>query len=282
MTLHEAMKEVLVDAGRPLNTIDIAGRIKTLVLYRKRDGSPIQPNQVRARARKYPQLFSQVAGAISLARWGYSQQAAPIAPTPCNDALEPASAVRPSQSPFDSTELAEALLEPSAFRPPGNIDLEVPNRPGLYAIRVRDKSALPHPFGAHAEKRGHDLLYLGLASKSLSRRLLHQELRPRGHGTFFRSIGAILGYRPLAGSLVGKGNIRNYRFTPPDNQAIIDWINANLLANWVEFSGAHAVEESALIREHLPLLNLQDNPVALPELSVLRAECARIANLSAA
>lgn len=112
----------------------------------------------------------------------------------------------------------------------------------------------------------------------MSIRFLSQELRARGHGTFFRSIGAVLGYRPLAGSLIGKGNIRNYKFAPEDNRAIIDWINTNLLANWVEFSGAHEVEELALIKEHFPLLNLQGNPAALPELSTLRAECVRIAN----
>lgn len=112
----------------------------------------------------------------------------------------------------------------------------------------------------------------------MRRRFLGQELRARGHGTFFRSIGAVLGYRPLAGSLIGKGNVRNYTFTPNDNRAIIEWINANLLANWIDFSGAHAVEESALIRKHLPLLNLQGNPARLTELTELRAECVRIAN----
>lgn len=146
---------------------------------------------------------------------------------------------------------------------------------------MRDTSALPEPFKTHSEKRGHDLIYLGIATESLRCRFRDQELRARGHGTFFRSVGAVLGYRPPAGSLAGKSNTRNYRFAPTDAQAIIGWINANLLVNWVEFSGAHAAEESALIGKHLPLLNLQRNPAALPELSALRAECVRIANATA-
>lgn len=281
MTLHDAMGKVLFDAGRPLKAGELAEQIKTLDLYRKRDGSSLQPDQVRARARKYPHLFTQAAGAIALTSWGDRERVEPAAPTPRNDAPVPRPGAGPGRSPISSARLAAALLERSAFKPAGAIDSEVPNRPGLYAIHVSDTGALPQPFLSHAEKRGHDLIYLGIARQSLSRRLLGQELRARGHGTFFRSVGALLGYRPPIGSLVGQGNTKNYTFAPEDNQSIIDWINTNLLVNWMEFSGAHAVEESSLIREHLPLLNLQGNPAALPELSALRAECVRIANLSA-
>lgn len=172
----------------------------------------------------------------------------------------------------------ERLLKGSEFRPAGTIDLEVPDRPGLYAIRVRDRAALPAPFNIISESRDTDLLYIGIAATSLKRRFLAQELRGRGHGTLFRSIGAMLGYRPPTGSLIGKGNMRNYKFTPSDSQEIIGWIDSNLIVNWIEFSGAHAVEESELIKTNLPLLNLQGNPVRLGELSALRAECVRIAN----
>ncbi|GAA4525632.1 hypothetical protein GCM10023160_18850 [Brachybacterium paraconglomeratum] len=279
MTLHEAMEKVLVDAGRPLKSSELAEQIKTLDLYRKRDGSPLQQDQVRARARKYPHLFAQAAGAIALASWRDWEQVVPAEPSPLSDAPVPRPAAGTDQSPIKSPGLAAALLEPSAFRSAGTIDLEVPVRPGLYAIRVRDRDALPEPFKGHSELRGHDLLYIGVAGQSLNRRLLGQELRAQGHGTLFRSLGALLGYRPRAGSLVDKGNTKNYQFAPDDSQAIIEWINANLLVNWVEFSGAYRVEETALIKTHLPLLNLQGNPAAIPELSALRAECVRIANV---
>lgn len=277
MTLHDAMVKLLLDARQPLNARDLSEQINTSAIYRKRDGSPVQPDQVRARARKYPHLFTQATGEIGLASWGDGHQVRSTSPSPQREqTLGPIA--HPSSFPTGSSKLAAALLNPPAFRPAGTIDLMVPNRPGLYAIRVRDTNALPEPFKSRAAGRGHDLLYIGIARQSLSIRFLSQELRARGHGTFFRSLGAILGYRPLTGSLIGKGNIRNYRFAPEANRAIINWINANLLANWVEFSGAHSAEEAALIREHLPLLNLQGNPAALPELSDLRAECVRIAN----
>lgn len=188
----------------------------------------------------------------------------------------------PTFSSLESFDLDAVLLDPTGFRLAEAIDPEVPDRPGIYAIRVHDKSALPEPFRSISEGRGHDLLYLGIARKSLRRRFLGQELRARGHGTFFRSLGAILGYRPLAGSLIGKRNPRNYTFPAAHNGEIIEWINENLLVNWVEYSGAHAMEESILISEQLPLLNLKGNPAALAELSLLRAECIRIANSASA
>lgn len=277
MTLHDAIEKLLLGAGRPLSARDLSGQINTLGLYRKRDGSPVQPDQVRARAQKYPRLFSRATGAIGLTCWGDGQQVRSTSPSPQGEQALQASTDSRS-APTRASELATALLDLPAFKPAGQIDHAVPNLPGLYAIRVRDTNVLPEPFRSHIERRGHDLLYIGIARQSLSIRFLDQELRARGHGTFFRSIGAVLGYRPLAGSLIDKINHKNYKFTPTDNQAIVYWINANLLANWVEFSGAHAAEESALIREHLPLLNLQGNPAALPELSALRAECVRIAN----
>lgn len=281
MTLHDAMEKILVDAGRPLKASDLAEQIKTLDLYRKSDGSPLQPDQVRARARRCPHLFIHAAGVIGLVRWGDWEQVEPAEPRLLIDAPVPRPEAGPDQSPNGSAGLAAALLEPSAFRSAGTIGLEVPDRPGLYAIRVRDRDSLPEPFRSHSELRGHDLLYNGIATGSLSRRLLDQELHACGHGTFFRSLGAILGYRPPAGSLVDKGNARNFQFALQDRQAIIEWINVNLLVSWTEFSGAHAVEETALIREHLPLLNLKDNPVALPELYALRAQCVRIAKRAA-
>lgn len=275
------MEKVLLDAGGPLKASDLAEKINARGLYQMRDGSPVQPDQVRAWARRYPHLFTREAAATGIVQLRDWQQVQPAAPKALNDASVPPVAVRPIQSFAEPSELAAALLEQAAFSPAGAIDLVVPNRPGLYAIRVRDTGSLPQPFRSYSEKRRQDLLYIGLATTSLSRRFLGQELRARGHGTLFRSIGALLGYRPPAGSLHGKSNTGNYRFAPADNQAIIDWINANLLANWVETSDDLTAQETALIRGHRPLLNLQRNPAALPELSSLRAECVRIANLVA-
>ena len=126
--------------------------------------------------------------------------------------------------------------------------------------------------------RNHNIIYIGIASQSLSKRFLNQELRAKGHGTFFRSIGAILGYKPAKGSLSTKANKRNYTFPAKDKQTIIEWVNSNLIINWVVFNGDFETIETDLIQRHLPLLNLAKNPLPLKQLSDLRAECVGIAN----
>lgn len=113
--------------------------------------------------------------------------------------------------------------------------------------------------------------------QTLKNRFLGNELRGRGHGTFFRSLGAVLGFRPPMGSLIGKGNQRNYRFSAADSAAIVDWINENLEVSWVASDvGVHAAEVT-LIGKHTPLLNLRDNPRALRAVTELRALCRRVA-----
>jgi hypothetical protein len=172
----------------------------------------------------------------------------------------------------------DVMLDPAHFQSAGLIDDQVPDRFGLYAIRTRDLAALPDPYRAIAEERCSDLIYLGEATgQTLRRRFLRNELRGHGHGTFFRSLGAVLGYRPPAGSLLGKANQRNYRFSLADATAIVEWINANLDVSWVAFDEGVHNAEVALIQKHTPLLNLRDNPDALPELSALRALCCQIA-----
>jgi hypothetical protein len=176
-----------------------------------------------------------------------------------------------------SLSIEESLLDPARFQSAEIVDGQVPELFGLYAIRVRDPAALPSPFRAIATARGSHLVYLGKAtSRTLRRRFLHNELRGRGHGTFFRSLGAVLGYRPPAGSLLGKRNQQNYRFSPADSAMIVAWINSNLEVSWVALDeGVHA-SEVTLIQKHTPLLNLRDNPKALPELAALRALCVQI------
>ncbi|KAM9863000.1 hypothetical protein ACI1US_01141 [Leucobacter sp. BZR 635] len=87
----------------------------------------------------------------------------------------------------------------------------------------------------------------------------------------------MLGYRPIPGSLIGKGNQRNYRFSPADEATLIAWINEHLSINWVELAAEdQSAIEAGLIRELRPILNLAGNPAGSPELSRLRAECVRI------
>ncbi|BCT75248.1 hypothetical protein SCMU_10900 [Sinomonas cyclohexanicum] len=67
MLLHDAMTEVLQDAGRPLTTREIADAINELGLYTRGDLQPLPASQVGARAKNYPWLFTKADGRISLA-----------------------------------------------------------------------------------------------------------------------------------------------------------------------------------------------------------------------
>lgn len=276
MTLHLAITEVLTASGRPMSAREIADEVSRRGLYARGDGSPLPASQVSARVRNYPTLFTRTDDRIWLAaRLGAVRNVtAPATPTPA--AVRDSLTSRPS--PENPSAAVEGLLDPAVFRGAGDIDGEVPDVYGLYAIRVRDVSALPDPFRSIATGRGSNLIYVGEATgQTLRRRFLRNELRGQGHGTFFRSLGAVLGYRPVAGSLAGMANQRNYRFSPADTESIVAWINANLLVSWAQVDhGIHNMEV-ALIRAHAPLLNLRDNPAALRDLSELRALCCRIA-----
>lgn len=180
-------------------------------------------------------------------------------------------------SSAETSQLDKILMNEKNFKSAANIDNLVPHNSGLYCIRISDINKLPKPFNTFLADRQHNIIYIGIATESLNKRFLNQELRANGHGTFFRSIGAVLGYRPPKGSLTTKSNKRNYKFSPTDEQKIIKWINDNLQVNWFEFSGDFESLETGLITKYRPLINLAKNPSALQLLSDLRKECVQIA-----
>ena len=150
-------------------------------------------------------------------------------------------------------------------------DSFVPNTPGLYAIFVDDPDNLPLPSRSR-------LVYIGKATESLRERLVEQDLRHMKPSTFFRGVGAVLGYRPPQGSLIGKRNQNNYRFGGGDTQEIIAWINAHLGVRWVELDKTNiGLYEPQAIKLISPPLNTTHNPNALGKLAALRKECRQIA-----
>ena len=58
MTLHEAIIEVIKEAGKPLAKNEIANRINEGKLYTRGDGNPVPTNQISARINNYPDLFT--------------------------------------------------------------------------------------------------------------------------------------------------------------------------------------------------------------------------------
>ena len=105
--------------------------------------------------------------------------------------------------------------------------------------------------------------------------LLSAETSPAA--SFFRSLGAVLGFRPPVGSLWGKTNQCNYRFSPSDTATVIEWINEHLSVQWLCRSTTLANMEREAIHRYRPLLNIAHNPAPSPELEKLRAVCVALA-----
>lgn len=161
----------------------------------------------------------------------------------------------------------------------------VPSGQGLYAIFIRDIDSLPGPMKDYqlARKQFPKLIYIGKATGKggLILRLVSQDLQHRGKSTFFRSIGAGLGYRPIPGSLMGRKNQTNYEFSEEDTKEIRNWINQNLLVTYAELSilSEKQIEEQekAIIDNTRAVCNIKHNPKRLKWLEDVREECRRIA-----
>lgn len=268
MTLHEAMQLVLKVKARALSASEIAENLNQNGLYHKGDGSKIKGGQISARVNDYPQLFTKLNGVISL-KSPTGIPAIKTQKTPTNRAIVKAD--------NNTSALMETLMKPKNFKAIQKVENKVPDRPGLYCMRIVNPKSLNPFFLEVLQQRNHNIIYIGLASKSLKKRFLGQELRATGHGTFFRSLGAILGYTPPKGSLMGMKNQNNYKFSPKHQEEIIDWINKNLVINWVEVDDNLNSIEKELLTTYLPLLNLAGNPRKLIEVSQLRDKCKRIA-----
>ncbi len=118
-----------------------------------------------------------------------------------------------------------------------------------------------------------EIIYIGVGQITLFKRL-NQEIRGKSNGTFFRSIGALLGYLPPKGSLYGKSNKDNYRFDTATRRKIIEWINKNLMLSWYLYNREDIKKlEKCVIRTLKPSLNIEHNPDALPELKEKRKIC---------
>ena len=177
------------------------------------------------------------------------------------------------KSELSKEDLDEICAEPKCSAQQG-LD-RVPDQPGYYAIYINNATLLPKPYSDVLSRKDTKLIYIGITERSLKERLVKQDLRHQGPSTFFRSIGAILGYCPTPGSLIGKS--KNYKFDPMDTARIVSWINENLAINWLEESPADRETEKTLILSWRPLINIMHNPEKLPELAAIRHLCLTIA-----
>lgn len=266
--MHEAIQQVLKEKARWMSASEIAEILNRNGLYCKSDGSKIKGGQISARVNNYPQLFTKLNGVISL-KSPTDIPAIKTKKAPTNRVIV--------KSDNNTSAFTKTLMKPKNFTAIQKVENKVPDRPGLYCIRIVNPKSLKPLFAEVLQRRNHNIIYIGLASKSLKRRFLGQELRATGHGTFFRSLGAILGYTPQKGSLMGMKNQNNYKFSTKHQEEIIGWINKNLIINWVEVNGNLKSIEKELLKTYLPLLNLAGNPRKLIEVSQLRDKCKHIA-----
>ncbi len=272
MTLHDAIEKLLKQNGYPMTTTEIANELNRNKWYQKRDGSPIIPYQIHGRTKNYSKHFNRNGSTVSLV--GVASQT--VSNTKNISTTE--KTVRMSEVEYKPGLIEKVLMNEKNYKLAGNIDSLVPDTAGLYCIRIKNIQTIPEPFNSILTARKNNIIYLGIASQSLKKRLLNQELRAKGHGTFFRSIGAVLGFRPPKGSLKTKANKKNYKFKSSIEIKIIEWINSNLTVNWVTTDADLNNIESDLISKYTPLLNITKNPLALEELRELRALCVQIAN----
>ncbi len=154
----------------------------------------------------------------------------------------------------------------------------LPKRPGVYAIFMDSPESLPPIIAEKHKDHAGNPIYIGKASKSIQKRCHDQDLRHKSAATFFRTVGAVLGYTPPKGSLIGKKNTNNYKFSQADTAKIIKWLDEHVTVSAIEIPPDEIpVVEPYLIRTVMPLLNTQNNPSALPELGQLRERCRQIA-----
>ena len=150
----------------------------------------------------------------------------------------------------------------------------LPAEPGLYAMFVAEPAAFPEPYRRLLRARQTDLVYIGRAKESLRDRAYDEEMRHRRPATFFRSLGAVLGYLPLPGTLLGRANQRNYRFSRGDTVRIMSWIDQHVRVSVLALPALELLDvEPGLIAAAQPLLNIQHNPACLSELRAARNRC---------
>ena len=151
---------------------------------------------------------------------------------------------------------------------------KVPDSPGIYCIKMRKGVLFPKDYGKIRED---GIIYIGKAESSLKTRLWEQELNHKGHATFFRSIGAMLGKRPPKGSLYGKDS-RKYEFDYMDIEFIKKWMSQSLLINFIILPIEKIKDiEDKLIKKYCPLVNIKGNPQKSKVLEAVRKECVEIA-----
>ena len=154
----------------------------------------------------------------------------------------------------------------------------IPDKPGIYCIKLCNGIQFSKEFGKIRED---GIIYIGQASKSLKKRLWEEELNHMCAATFFRSIGAMLGFLPPKGSLANK-QTNNFKFSEEDTASICKWMQESLLVNFVVLNPMN-VEidkiEISLIEKYSPIVNIKHNKIPNAVLQAKRNKCREYAKM---
>ena len=269
MTLHHAIQELIRKSNRPMTATEIALELNRTDLYSKKDGTDIKSSQIIGRVENYPKLFSKEGELIGLPDGPLK---AVVSDTP--NVLQASPSENRHTIKIANPALAiKVLLNLKNYRKAPVINKIVPDQPGMFAIRIQRIHSLPKTFANLLEEKKHNLLYVGVAKQSLKRELLGEEVRAKGESRFFNTLGAVLGYLPPKGSLEDKSKPENFAFSESDQKELIDWMNQNLRVNWLCMDDGFDQLETQLILDEQPLLNVDNNPAALPEVKSAIKKC---------
>lgn len=269
MTLHEAIKKVLKENGRPLKPIEIASILNDSKIYQKGDKSRIKSSQISARVNKYPSCFFKENGLIYLNNWDSSLKKT-------NEIMPKHTIKIRVDSKVTDGDIEEKLLAAGNFRQYNDLDSITLSKNGFYCLRLKENSKLPDRYQLILDKRKFKYLYIGKAEGQNLGERLDQEIEHKGPGTFFRSIGCVLEYLPIKGHLKGHSNQNNYKFSTTDTAEIVEWLISNIEISIVEYNSSFEIEKE-FINKYCPLLNYNHNPMKLQELKEDKDNCRKIA-----
>ncbi|HXD92822.1 MAG TPA: hypothetical protein VNX01_06380 [Bacteroidia bacterium] len=138
-----------------------------------------------------------------------------------------------------------------------------PDKPGIYAFFLSDKTTLGQ-FGI-----GQQVIYIGIAKKSLIDRDINQHFKPdaSGSSSLRRSMGAILKNKftlkaiPRSNNSNDKKRFCNYKFSTDNEDILSKWMDSNLtIGYWVDsrnidYSKLRELEKE-ITKKLLPTLDL--------------------------
>jgi len=154
----------------------------------------------------------------------------------------------------------EDSLKKNCFNPQTDNETIIPNQPGNYILCLRKNSKLPKVAVNPTLKEfdGLEVVYTGIASRSLRRRDYRQHFKENnaGRSTLRKSLGVLLGYTQIPRDKDGSWD--KTKFSQNDEQELSNWMCDNLIMFFLPIANFAEVELE-LINHFNPPLNLADN-----------------------